>query len=110
MRRLVLILVMLWLPLQGMAAVVMPFCKQAHLDPSGHAVGHHDQQAEDQHQSPAPHACDDCDICHLACAPGVPCEAALTIALPATEHATSEPWGQPRFIPDQPQRPPLAHA
>ena len=109
MRRLVLILVMLWLPLQGMAAVVMPFCKQAHPAAAGHA-DHHAHQAQDQHRLPASHACDDCGVCHLACAPAVPSEAALSLAPPATEHATFEPRGQPRFIPDQPQRPPLARA
>jgi ferredoxin len=109
MRRLVLVLVLLWLPLQGVAAVVMPFCKPAHAVPAEHTE-HHAHHAGDQHHAPTLHACDDCGVCHLVCAPGVPSEAALSIAQPATEHTRFEPRGSPRFIPDQPQRPPLLRA
>jgi hypothetical protein len=109
MRRLVLILVVLWLPLQGMAAVVMPFCKQAQPAAAGHAPPH-EHQAGKQHQPPVLHGCDDCGVCHLACAPGVPSEVALTLELTATGPARFKAQAPPRFVPDQPRRPPLARA
>jgi hypothetical protein len=109
MRRLVLILVLLWLPLQGVAAVLMPFCEQAQPAAAGHA-GHHEHQAADQHQPPAPHGCDECGVCHLACAPGMPGAAGLLLGWTANGHTGSAPQAPPQFIPDQPHRPPLAHA
>lgn len=95
-RRLILMLVLLCLPLQGVMATVMPFCKHAMgsatspeksraLHGSATMHVHHDQHAsrEDiarsEHQIHQPAdaegarlACDNCDACHLACAAAIP--------------------------------------
>jgi ABC-type nickel/cobalt efflux system permease component RcnA len=112
MRSIVLILLMLWLPLQGVAAAVMPFCK--------HQAGAAAHQAADQHVHHGHHhgdepdtasqsfACDDCGTCHLACTPGVPVSA-TTLGLPRkAELAAFDPSPPIRHIPEQPKRPPLA--
>src|SRR5215216_3783295 len=81
--RLIAAFLMAWLPLQGWAAVAMPFCKHAmrgkavvviNLDHSareGHAQ-YHDPTPPAQSNSDSGLACNDCGACHLACAPGMP--------------------------------------
>ncbi len=83
--RISLVLLMsLWLPLQGVAAVVMPFCKhsliagtadlhQAHkasanLDHSAHLGEHDVQLSDDSHGlgKTIASACDDCGHCQLS--------------------------------------------
>ncbi len=95
-RRLVIMFIVLWLPLQGVVAAVMPFCKHAmakgvdssstqHSSAVDH--GHHTQHASSDtstHSERAEHrsdgsalvklACDNCDVCHLACATFIPAQ------------------------------------
>lgn len=95
-RRLILMLVLFCLPLQGVMATVMPFCKHAmggaksseklHAQHGNAAAnGHHDQHASrddivhSEHQIHQPSdaggarlACDNCEACHLACAAAMP--------------------------------------
>lgn len=86
----------LWLPLQGVAAVVMPFCQHSlaagqgenasmldhttmHAAPieHGESMGHgaHQSQASQQHGGDTQNllsACDDCGHCNLSCASTLP--------------------------------------
>ncbi|HWQ38181.1 MAG TPA: hypothetical protein VNM24_06135 [Burkholderiales bacterium] len=110
----VVLLISLWLPVQGMAAVVMPFCKHglvgepdqgiappastAHAGlhaTNGHAAGHADHAAHAA-QAGANHTaqaslipCDDCGHCHLSCAftlpsPGLTGAGFVSVAAPAS--------------------------
>jgi hypothetical protein len=124
------LLLMFWLPIQGYAAIAMPFCKHAtqgtgvghtsaftqhvfkHGDATNHA--HHGVASAEHELPPGTHHhsgaldCNDCGACHLACSP----------ALPPVEHelATAQrerfisvsPSLPPLFVPEQPKRPPLS--
>jgi hypothetical protein len=124
------LLMMLWLPLRGVAAVAMPFCNEspqpvtdasasnphhAHghggavpsedLKPSG-ARGTSETSQDGAH--PLHLQCNDCGACHLACAPvlGV---AAQVLCVPVSQHFSSLPQASPPARPlDQPHPPPLA--
>lgn len=103
------LLMSLWLPLQGVAAVIMPFCKHSlgnsgqssavhHAaldDHSGHSDheqgGHHGHDAQQAHGDSGSMltACDDCGHCHLSCAftlpsPALPNTAEISFATPQT--------------------------
>ena len=127
LRTIVATFLALWLPLQGTAAVAMPFCNhtpgagmqamlQAHWShPEGSAssaLAKHEHRAAAAHDgrtgSASAHlACNDCGVCHLACAPAAPA-AGFVFATPVTsapqpvEVALLAP-----FEPEQPQPPPL---
>lgn len=89
-KRFLLFVLVLWLPLQTVAAFAMPYCHRLAAG-AGHApavvadVGHahhadqgHDANCHQEHASPACHdaadgensgadsVCDDCTLCHLA--------------------------------------------
>jgi hypothetical protein len=123
MRAMTALLMILWLPLQGFAAVAMPFCQHAMqgrtagtavADPHArHAAHQHHQptsakDAQPPHDSGALFACNDCGVCHLACTPAAPLSV-LCMNSDAT-YAYSEriPALPPLFIPEQLHRPPLA--
>lgn len=83
----------LWLPLQAVAAVTMPFCTHGHQAPvaaqsadgGAHAEHCHDTLPE----TPLPlhdgSACDQCGFCHLACAAMAPGIVAVTGPLLAAD-------------------------
>jgi phosphohistidine phosphatase len=117
------LLMSLSLPLQGLAAIVMPFCKHSLSHPQpvvqvnlGEHAGHHDHSShaghgDDRHaedaSSPLLSACDDCGHCHLSGAFSLP-----SLAFPDTEvvsfavplRSVQVPRG---FIPDRLHPPPL---
>ncbi|MGH8630799.1 MAG: hypothetical protein ACREU7_08545 [Burkholderiales bacterium] len=87
----IVLLMSLWLPAQGMAAVVMPFCKHSLSGSAGalhdapasvhdmHPAGHADHEGMAQHGASGDHgpsqslsACDDCGHCHLSAACTLP--------------------------------------
>lgn len=122
--KLVLVLLMsLWLPLQGVAAVIMPFCKHSLANPdqpsaahhaapedhaghSGHHLGHDGQEADDSSGSMLT-ACDDCGHCHLSCAVSLPSPSlpgTVDISFPAPHILSILPHG---IVPLLLNRPPL---
>ena len=114
-------LLMLWLPLQAIAAVSMPFCPHGgtagvaqtsvhshhqHQDSTA-ASGHHGGQPGDQHPTAgALEHCNNCGACNLACAPAVPVSPVLLsgVAITVQLHFSADSRGL--FVPDQPQPPP----
>jgi hypothetical protein len=111
MRSLALLLLLIWLPLQGVAAIAMPFCGHQQV-PAGAAGGHdgdHHEHASADHAVP-PGNCDDCGVCQLACAPAMPSQSSLPAMSAATQRATFVRGMPPPFVPDPLQRPPLARA
>lgn len=121
----------LWLPLQGFAAVAMPFCKHGfHASTSALMVSpslahagaepvdrrtpnithqHHAGHARTHHQdsSPGGLGCNDCGVCHLACSPVAP------TSLSPIERGGTQSFFQfspvlpPTFVPEQRTPPPL---
>lgn len=116
-------LLMLWLPLQAVAAVSMPFC--AHAGPvdaartaapeQHHHAGSvpdsdgHGHQHGDQHPAAGSLQCNDCGTCNLACAPAVPASARLPLAAPVAVEPGFLAQSYGLFVPEQPQPPPNFH-
>jgi hypothetical protein len=129
-RPIVALLMILWLPLQGVAAVAMPFCKHAFAPPAsagataqtnlhdGTQHAHHGHSGSSSHQHDAADtgaqdredsglACNDCGACHLACSPAAPASSAIVGAIDAEGFVQSSPTLPKLFIPEQRNRPPL---
>lgn len=120
-------LIALWLPLQGYAAVAMPFCSSNARAHAGKAVasahqqdghsGHMNHDKVDHDAATGPDsghgdadklACNNCGPCHLACSPLI---FAVTPSLGAPGNPVFQPVSAESlyfFFPEQPQRPPLS--
>lgn len=138
LRRLIVFIAVLWLPLQSWAVVAMPFCAHGSHGPvAGRAVdchaaqtpGDHGAAAHDQHgghaqhdrHAPAPdqpgdapqvsQGCDDCGFCHLACAGMMPLADARH-AVPDLSAVRNPPAlaAAPAVFLQHPYRPPLSAA
>lgn len=112
---------MLWLPLQAVAAVSMPFCAHAGPADAAHTAvpeqRHHAGSIPGsdghghQHDGQAPAAgplqqCNDCGACNLACAPAVPTSVVVLLAAAVTAELDFLVQSHDRFVPEQPQPPP----
>jgi len=120
LRRCVVFLLCLWFPLQGVAGAVMPFClagghgEGTHVQADGHppAAGEHEHcpgAADDvppAQPAGAGTACDQCSICHLACASVLPVRAMTLPAPDASAIAGPSLQHLPSHFPDSPFRPP----
>jgi ferredoxin len=107
----IIALLLLWLPLQAIAAVAMPFCAHGSSPAAMQAHGDHDHPQDHSHSGPHQHAgglqdCNGCGACNLACAPAAPASATLLSPPPVTvpPHVYIRSAGL--FIPEQPQPPP----
>jgi ABC-type nickel/cobalt efflux system permease component RcnA len=111
LRRLVILLLALWLPFQAVVAVAMPFCQDtpspADSAPSHQHHGeHHGDSGHDDRGFPLD--CNGCGPCHLACAPMV-AMAANVVVLSASQSLPALPQVlPPACMLDQPHPPPLA--
>src|SRR4051794_41284495 len=124
-RRLILVFLIAWLPVQGWAAVAMPFCKHALGNSSaaqtaGDQHEHHLQTTDAHHQhhqhpdndtpANAGHGlmCNDCGACHLACSSSlIPTAIVMLVPAELREYRLSPPALLYLFYPEQPSRPPL---
>lgn len=123
-KRLIVSILLAWLPLQGIAAYTMPFCRHALHAPAveaahgvhqpadhrGHAHPVHagiDQPASDQ---PADWAdCNDCGACRLACAPAMLPASVSNSAVVGRAGPEPSPYlAPPVLVLDRPSPPPLA--
>jgi len=115
-RKLLLVLIMLWLPLQGALAAVMPQCmheNNASALPDTPATPHqaacHEMNgvmdADKNAASSMP--CDNCAPCHAGCNAPVP--SAFSTAIPDSDSSFAASLNSrvTQFVPEQPQRPPL---
>lgn len=128
-RRLIVLMLVLWLPYQAVAAVIMPVCNAQELTEAAHPLHGHDADGVDEqlmaghdehgwmshsehgshHDKVALGDCDACSLCHLACAGAVP-------AAEARPHHPTDGNGRlapvhESFVshaPEQLKRPPLA--
>jgi len=109
-RKLLLFLIVLWLPLQGVLAAVVPLCMHENnastltdapaLSPQA-ACHEMDQTAA----SNLP--CDNCAPCHAGCNAPIPSVASTIIPDSSSSYAVSHNSRIALFVPAQPQRPPL---
>lgn len=116
LRNLILVFIMLWLPLQGFAATSMSVC-QRNMQPAqaaqhdmlhaAHDAGgeHHDH---DHHPATGDLSCDNCAMCHMCGAMGIPAVTASLNIKPASHIHTPVPARFSQVYLAQPQRPPLA--
>jgi ferredoxin len=107
----VIALLLLWLPLQAVAAVAMPFCTHGWSQTtlhggSGHDHHHDPSQPASHHHASGPQDCNGCGACNLACAPAIPASAALLSPPPVTAPLQLHLSRAGLFIPEQPQPPP----
>ena len=115
LRNFILAFLLLWLPLQGVAAAGMSFCRHDHTPPAAahstmndHQDGHACSHDQDASSTSSQTSCDDCGYCHLGGAPALlPTLAALSdgagfsFKFVFDSHFTL-------FFPEQLQRPPHA--
>jgi len=118
--RVLLLFAALWLPVQTMAAVSMPLCRHAQEQAKGsvgveqsdaampcHAAD--DAAATDQAAHDA--GCDNCEICHLACAGFMPSTPLATALIPAgNDYTLPVAAAPPSHIAEPPQHPPRSSA
>jgi hypothetical protein len=126
-RLLVASFLLLWLPLQAIAVVTMPFCAHSgHSHQSAHPRNylsaaeehdHHDADRPSSSQHGHQHGesgtsllinCDDCGACHLACSPTAPA-GAMVIGVTSLVQGYVElsPTQPPLFVPEPRKRPPV---
>jgi hypothetical protein len=115
-----------WLPLQGFAAIAMPFCKHGfHASEHGisqSSLGHAEtrhvhagvQSASDSltlhantHHREGALACNACGVCRLACSPLAPTSLNAIERVSAQSFMQFSPALPPAFVPEQPTPPPL---
>ncbi|RLJ68510.1 hypothetical protein [Sulfurisoma sediminicola] len=113
-RLLPLLITALWLPLQAVAAIAMPYCRHAAeqvvaLDASAseaHCRGHAGNDAPSAGAA-ADQDCDGCELCHLASAGYMLPAVAMAGHLPPARDFEARPvLASPSFIPEPPQHPP----
>jgi hypothetical protein len=112
LRLLPLLITALWLPLQAVAAIAMPFCRHAAdhaamaeaVLAESHCSGH---AASDAAAAAGDQDCDGCELCHLASAGYMlPAAAAAAHVVPARDFTARPVLASPSFIPEPPQHPP----
>lgn len=110
MRKLVALLFALLLPLQTLASMVMPLqvAGQAAALQGEHCPGHGEATAHDMQSASNSLACEQCGVCHLACAGMMP-SAEVTpagISLNNIFLAAAE-WQPASHTPEEPNPPPV---
>lgn len=116
LRNLILVFIMLWLPLQGFAATSMSVCQRNEqpAQQTQHDMMHaaHDAGSEhpghNQHPAKGDLTCDNCAMCHMCSAMGIPTISAALNIKPASHINTPALTRFSQVYLEQPQRPPLA--
>jgi 7-cyano-7-deazaguanine synthase in queuosine biosynthesis len=110
--RILLFFAALWLPVQTIAAIAMPLCRHAQ-EQGAAAVATEQAESHHCHEAPATDPvkhdarCDNCEICHLACAGFMPSAPLTTSPMPvATRYELPAIVAPPSHIGEPPQHPP----
>ena len=133
-RSILSVLIALWLPLQGYAAVAMPFCQRnmaaasTNAGNADHSQHRHDGHSHTGHgvdrgsisqsaDADSPQtaamgdasglACNDCGTCHLACAPAIVTIVSVPLLIAGSVLESDLADSPYFFYPEQAQRPPL---
>jgi hypothetical protein len=111
LRLLPLFIAALWLPLQAVAAIAMPFCRHG----EAHKMVATEQIAAEHCHMQVPQAgtddhalsCDNCEFCHLAAAGFMPTHEHVAAVIPADRDFRKDVLRPPASnIPEPPQQPP----
>lgn len=111
LRAFVLLLAALWLPLQTLAAMAMPLCRHAIEQPAEVVASpcheHESEHGQAADASGSGATCDNCELCHLACAGFMP-SAPLSGAAAASGSGYLLPVGvvPPSHVGEPPHHPP----
>ena len=113
MRKFLLFCLMLWLPLQGYASTVMPFCQHAQQGQhSSHQLAQQDNPGaptnHDQHSGKTDTTCDNCSLCQMSSAMALPSFSSQANFQSDHRFAMPDLAAFIPFFPEQPQHPPLA--
>jgi hypothetical protein len=111
LRKLIALLFALLLPLQTLASMVMPLQvgAQAAAEQAEHCPGHSGDAVADAQPALGDPACEQCGICHLACAGMIPSPDATTRSVVVHFSFLSEAELQPAsHTPEEPNPPPVA--
>jgi len=115
LRLLPLLITALWLPLQAVAAVAMPFCRHAAEQAAAadamtheeHCPGHAMESAAVPAAIDCDQDCDGCELCHLASAGYMPAAAATAVQpLVGRDFQLRPVLASRSFVPEPPQHPP----
>lgn len=116
-RRYFLILIMLWLPLQGVLAAAVPLCTHEEnagtlnadvvsvIDDHLHTIGHEQPMNNNMTSS---QECETNTLCHASCSTVITSARSTAIPSNSSSYTVSLISNSISFIPEQPQRPPLA--
>ena len=110
LRKFIALLFALLLPLQTLASLVMPLQvgAQATAEQAEHCPGHSGDAAADAQPALGDLACEQCGICHLACAGMMPSPDATTRSIAVHYSFLSEAELQPAsHTPEEPNPPPV---
>ncbi|MCU0840144.1 MAG: hypothetical protein MUC79_00300 [Thiobacillaceae bacterium] len=109
--RVVVLFIALWLPLQGFAAPLMPFCQHEPIQPAEAMPCHgvlSDQANEAETGQQAGHSdCDGCVLCHMASTAAPICPAPVCCPVLGGDDLPFHNSFYRSHIPEQPGRPPL---
>lgn len=111
LRKLIALLFALLLPLQTLASLVMPMQigAQAAAAQAERCPGHAGDASADAQPALGDLACEQCGICHLACAGMMPTADAVTHSIPAGQTYVARTELQPvSHTPEEPNPPPVA--
>ncbi len=111
MRKFIALLFALLLPLQTLASLVMPLQigAQAAVGQAEHCPGHTGEAAADAQPVSGGFVCEQCGICHLACAGMMPSPEATPAGISMSLTFLSEAELQPAsHTPEEPNPPPVA--
>jgi len=111
LKKCALLLLVLSLPLPSLHALAMPLCNPDAQRSDMHQHSHGGDAAEHNHDQQAPDinlTCDGCSMCQVCSAPAI-ASSALDFSLDVVAAPPSTPGNSlTLFVPEQPQRPPLA--
>ncbi len=117
MRRFILILIMLWLPLQGVFAAAVPLC--THEEIAGtmnadvisaiddHLLPIHHEQPMDNNMT-SNQECEVNTLCHASCSTVITTACSTAILSGSSSYTVTFTHKPASHIPEQPQHPPLA--
>ncbi len=111
LRKLIALLFAVLLPLQTVASMVMPLqvAAQAAVEQAEHCPGHAADAAQDGQPVPNGLVCEQCGICHLACAGMMPAPDATPAGISVNHVFLAEAELQPAsHTPEEPNPPPVA--
>jgi len=105
------VLLMALMPLRAVVGITIGFCASGHQDMAVSAHAAHGEHAQHEHGAPAKPVESSCNICseHCSSAAFAPsAESAVGVRPNGIDQTSFAERNAPAFVPEQPDRPPLA--